>query len=140
MDFNSARKKTKKKNSQPGTHLRLFMHPHIFSAAELIYTENALGCKRLHSLLLVRTVTIQIKKATPTGKGLNGNNNSELSEMCGNEIRSAINNSPLLAKALHIAAATGEENQVTQRYMPYGISETEHAGSNKGAIWADKRP
>lgn len=56
--------------------------------------------------------------------------------MCGNEIRSAINNSPILPKALNIAA-TGEENRVTQRYMRYSISETEHAGSNKGEIRVD---
>lgn len=50
------------------------------------------------------------KKNPPTSKGLNGNKNSDLSEMCGNEIRSAINNSPLLPKALKIAAAMGKEN------------------------------
>lgn len=62
--------------------------------------------------------------------------NSDLSDMCGNEIRSAINNSPILPKALNIAA-TGEENRVTQRYMRYSISQTEHAGSNKGEIRVD---
>lgn len=56
--------------------------------------------------------------------------------MCGNEIRSARNNSPVLPKTLNIAA-TGEENRVTERYMQYSISETEHAGSNKGEIWVD---
>lgn len=104
----------------------MLIHPSMFSAARLIYAENALGYKD----------DPDGEKTPPTSKGLNGNKNSNLSEMCGNEIRSAINNSLVLPKALNIAA-TGGENQVTQRYMRYSISETEHAGSNKGEIHVD---